>query len=76
MEAVAEDKCYEMYKLMSVDGLNKSMLTTLKRLQNYTYSWNKFALIFGMLDYYIAGYIILEILNSLFFLIIAYLEAV
>lgn len=65
MEAVTEDKCYEMYKLMSVDGRNKSTLTTLKRFQNYTYSWNKFALKFGMQDYCIADPIILEILNSL-----------
>lgn len=76
MEAVTEDKRYEMYKLMSVDGLNKSILTTLKRLQNYTYSWNKFALIFGMQGYCIAGPIILESLNSLFILIITYLGAV
>lgn len=75
MEAVTEDKCYEMYRLMSVDGLNKSTLTTLKRLQNYTYSWNTFALIFGMQDYCIAGPIILEILNSLLILIITYLRA-
>lgn len=76
MEAEAEDKCDEMYKLMSVDGLNKSTLTTLKGLQNYTYSWNKFALIFGMQGYCTAGPIILEILNSLFILIITYLGAV
>lgn len=76
MEAVTEDRCYEMYKLMSVDGLNKSTLTTLKRLQNCTYSWNKFALILGMQDYCIACPIILEILNSLLILIITYLEAV
>lgn len=35
-------------KMVSVDGLNKSMLATLKRLQIYTHSQNKFAVIVGM----------------------------
>lgn len=48
-------------KIVAVEGLNKSVLTTFKRLQTYTHSWNKSALIAGMWGYCISSPMILEI---------------